>query len=136
MRQVFINRTRSSDDGTFGELRIDDPNDGEPLCYTGEPSWKDNGPDSCIPPGKYVCIPHTSPAHPNTWEITEVPNRVAILIHTGNAPKEDSRGCVLVGDNFGIVHGLPAVLDSAHTLKALKTLLPPKFELIITENLI
>lgn len=135
MRQVFINRTRSGTHGTFGEFRIDDPDSGEPICYTGEPSWKNNGPDSCIPPGTYICIPHNSPAHPNTWEITDVPDRTAILIHTGNAPEKDSLGCVLVGENLGTVNGLPAVLGSVNALKALKNLLPPTFQITITENL-
>lgn len=135
MRQVFINRTQSSDLGTFGELRIDDPTVGESVCYTCEPPWRANGPDSCIPIGTYTVIPHNSPAHPNTWEISGVSDRTAILLHNGNT-EQDSLGCVLVGDSLGTVNGLPAVLDSNKTLESLRSLLPPTFQLTITENLV
>jgi len=134
MRQVFINRTQSSDLGTFGELRIDDAVAGEPICYTCEPPWRNNGPDSCIPTGTYTVIPHNSPAHPNTWEISDVPDRNVILIHNGNTER-DSLGCVLVGDTLGTVNGLPAVLDSNKTLESLRSILPPTFQLQITETL-
>lgn len=128
MRNIYINRLRTSENGTFGEMKFDDPAS-DMICVTCEPPWHNNAPEiSCIPPGTYQCIPHNSPDHPNTWEVTGVPNRAAILIHNGNTAK-DTEGCVLVGENFGELNGLPAILNSNHALMQLRTLLPPEFML-------
>lgn len=68
--------------------------------YTLELPWRENQTDiSSIPAGVYNVISHNSADHPNTFEITNVPNRRAILIHTGNYPK-DFKGCVGVGMNI------------------------------------
>lgn len=98
-----------------------------PLCLTLERPWQDNQADiSCIPPGTYQCIPHNSPDHPNTWEISNVPNRSEILIHFGNYVSNSS-GCVLVGNGF-ITNGIG---DSQVTLNALRQTLPQNFTLEI-----
>lgn len=131
MNQYTLTRTKSGPDGTFGAITDEDDTQ---LCVTGEPA--PTGPHPCIPAGTYHCIPHNSPAHPNTWELENVPGRTAILIHSGNAPKEDSLGCILIGDRLGIVDDLPAVLDSNTTLKSLRALLPLEFDLTITESLV
>ena len=39
---------------------------------------------SCIPEGLYVCKKYSSPKYPDTWEITDVLNRSAILFHAAN----------------------------------------------------
>ena len=41
-----------------------------------------------------------------------VPGRGDILFHKGNIPHVDSKGCVLLGENFGILAGVTAVLAS------------------------
>ena len=127
-----INRISESDDGIFGQfLDVD----GNMLCVTGELPWLENAPQtSCIPEGTYHCIQHNSPNHPNTWEVTNVPNRSAILIHNGNAPKENSLGCILVGKAFGFIDGLPDVTESVITLNMLRTKLPSEFDLKIIND--
>jgi len=100
---------------------------------TCEPPENNNRPDTCIPPGTYIVIPHNSSTHPNTWEISNVPNRTAILIHDGNT-ENDTLGCVIVGDRLGTVDDLPAVLDSRLTLAALRREIPQTFTLVITED--
>jgi hypothetical protein len=103
------------------------------LCYTCELPWLDNETDkSCIPTGTYTCAPHNSPDHPNTWELLDVPGRDAVLIHNGNAAEEDSKGCILVGDRFGVIDGFPAVLNSVATLNILRGKFPPNFTLTIS----
>jgi hypothetical protein len=125
-----LNREESGDDGTLGELL--DP-DGDHLCYTCECPWLDNASGiSCIPSGTYACVPHNSPAHPDTWQLQDVPGRDEILIHNGNT-KMDSKGCILVGEPQGILDGLPAVLNSKATLAMLQQTLPGNFTLIITD---
>jgi len=124
----FITRQPSTGNGTFGELTDEG---GNHLCYTMELPWLGNQPGhSCIPEGTYNCVPHNSPAHPDTWEVTGVPNRSAILIHNGNT-MEDSEGCILVGSEEGILNGYPAVLHSVATLEKLREILPPRFVLVV-----
>lgn len=117
----FLTRQTSMPEGTFGQ--ISDQN-GEIICYTCELAWHDNEPQkSCIPIGTYNVIPHNSPSHPGTWEIVDVPERSAILIHNGNT-ENDSLGCILVGDSFGTIGGYPAVLNSNATLQKLRSIFP------------
>ncbi len=128
--QYTLTRQASSNDGVLGEIR--DPTQ-EHVCYTCELPWLENAPKtSCIPTGTYTCLPHDSEAHPNTWQLQNVPNRSEVLIHNGNAAKEDSLGCILVGSAFGKKDGLPAVLNSVATLNLLRQQLPKTFVLVIS----
>lgn len=103
-------------------------------CVTCELPWNNNHPQiSCIPAGTYHCIPHNSPAHPNTWEITGVPNRSEILIHNANLPSQ-LLGCVGVGKSFGYLGGKMAVMQSVAALTDLRTKLPAEFDLTITDD--
>lgn len=129
MNALLLKRLRTSDQGTFGELYMDDTR----LCVTCELPWKNNQHGvSCIPTGQYHYIPHNSPKHPDTWEIAAVPNRSAILIHEGNTIA-DTDGCILVGDRFGMIDDMPAVLDSKLTLHSLFGLIPEYGPIEITE---
>lgn len=123
MTELFIERTVSDDNGTFGTLTMEnDDHMVEQLCYTAEPP--PTGEHPCIPVGTYDCIPHNTPAHPDTWELANVPGRTAILIHDGNRPLKDTLGCILVGDKFGMLDGKPAVMDSKATMAMLRATLP------------
>lgn len=128
--QYTIQREPSTPDGTLGEW-MDEK--GNHICYTVELPWADNETDkSCIPCGNYKVIPHNSPAHPNVWEITNVPGRSGILIHAGNSEK-DVLGCIAVGDSQGEIKGLPAVFNSVSTLNKLRGELPSDFILTIIQ---
>lgn len=121
--RITLQRISEDQYGTHGELR----NENGLICYTLEHPWKNNKHDiSCIPPGVYGCIPHDTPAHPNVWEITNVPNRQAILIHSGNT-LADTKGCVLAGLNKTIL----GVSSSKAAINKLHTILPDKFEIAI-----
>lgn len=136
MRQVFINRTRSSDAGTFGELTIDDP-DSEYICVTCELPWKDNHPEtSCIPIGTYIFRIYNSPKHGAVWMADDVPGRLLIEIHAANWPS-DLLGCIGVGEDYSDDVGGkgPGVTHSQDTLKGLRSILPNIIEVKITENL-
>jgi hypothetical protein len=126
---ITLTRYQSADTGTFGKLF--DANNSF-LCYTCERPWYDNLPGkSCIPTGSYSVVPHNSADHPDTWELLNVTNRVAILIHNGNTIR-DTEGCILVGNPTGVIDGLPAVLHSVDTLNMLRKTLPQTFTLIIS----
>lgn len=129
MRNIYINRLRTDKNGTFGEMKFDDPAS-DTICVTAELPWDENLPDkSCIPSGSYVFESFISPVHGQTWKAKDVPGRSNIEIHEGNLPNKDSLGCIIVGENFGELGGLPAVLNSKVALMSLRTLLPPEFML-------
>ncbi len=105
MRLVRINYTLN---GTFGVML-----DGEyPMCLTLENPWKDNEPAvSCIPTGEYEVMPVNSPKFGATWEVVDVAGRTHILFHKGNTHL-DTHGCILLGERFGHLSGIPAILNS------------------------
>lgn len=64
---------------------------------TVENPWLNNRRNiSCIPIGTYTCKRYSSDKYPNTFEITNVPNRTHILFHIANWAK-DLEGCVGLG---------------------------------------
>lgn len=124
---IYLDRFKSNEDGTFGGLIMD----GEQLCFTVErPATGDH---PCIPTGVYDVIPHNSPKHPNTWEVTNVPGRTAILIHPANTANQ-LLGCIAPGDALGKINGIPGVLNSQDTFAMLKERLPSRFQLTITDG--
>ncbi len=125
-----LQRHSQSSEGTFGTL-CDAA--GTILCHTCELPWNNNKPSvSCIPSGFYNCIPHNSPKHPDTWEVSNVPNRSGILIHNGNTIA-DSDGCILVGMTEGWLGTQMAVLSSMQALNILRKMLPPSFMLSVLD---
>ncbi len=81
--------------GTHGVLLFDDET--PTGVFTLEEPWKDNQREiSCIPTGTYKLKEHDGTHFKDVWEVCNVPNRTAILIHAGNTIK-DTRGCILVG---------------------------------------
>ena len=108
--KVDIIRVHSSKAGTFGVLLIN----GMPIGVTGEQDWEDNKKEiSCIPTGQYWCKRVDTPKHGDTFEVTGVLGRSAILFHKGNLPLEHSQGCILVAEQFESLKGKQAVLASA-----------------------
>ena len=64
---------------------------------TVERPWKNNAKgESCIPAGDYVCKWQLSPSKGWCYQITNVPNRDRILIHSANFASE-LQGCVALG---------------------------------------
>lgn len=120
----------SSQKGTFGILY----RDSQPLCVTCEDPWNNNAKGiSCIPSGGYKVRKHSGPRYQNVWEVTSVPGRTAILIHSGNTIN-DTQGCILVGKGFAMFGDLPAITESVATLNMLRKELPDEFTLIITRG--
>jgi hypothetical protein len=75
--------------------------------------------ETCIPLGEYPLGTRFSPrfsprlGHDLIW-VQKVPGYEFILIHTGNT-KNDTEGCLIIGDKIGVVNGLDAVLNSKVT---------------------
>lgn len=91
---------------------------------------------SCIPEGKYEVHKIISPTKGKCFQVMNVPNRTAILIHIGNyasGVKIDTQGCILVGLRFIDLNqdGNIDVADSTKALSTLLSLLPDTFNLYI-----
>jgi len=129
VKEFYLKRIESNSFGTFGVLIDRRPVLGIPFALTVEPPWRDNKKYvSCIPLGSYLCRSVDSPRFGHTWEVTGVDGRTHILFHKGNrgAPSiestsdknprysSDTQGCILVGEEFGILAGgQPGLLSSS-----------------------
>ncbi len=83
-----------------------------PFAVCMEPPWRDNHHDiSCIPDGHYTLKPYKRKSGVWAWEVTNVPNRTDILLHSGNF-LEDTKGCILVAESFERLNNKNAVVDS------------------------
>ena len=131
-------RISYSGEGTFGVLLAGGGGphyDDIPFCVTLERPWRNNAVGvSCIPVGNYICKRVASPKFGNTFEITNVPGRTHILFHAGNLV-DDTHGCVITGEEFGILAGQSAVLSSGKAFREFMSKLKDtdKFALIIKE---
>ena len=109
-----LHLTRVSTDtevGTFGVLQWADAR--APFAVTLENPWFDNERNvSCIPDGRYGCEHVDSPRFGSTWEVANVPDRTHILFHKGNTHVH-TQGCILVGEQFTFLDGIPGVGASA-----------------------
>lgn len=105
---VRIVRVTEYRGATMGVLCIND----KPEMLTLEEAWRDNRKnESCIPTGNYQLVRHRSPRFGMTFQVANVPDRSAILIHPGNTIK-DTDGCLLVGFTIGQLEQEPAILQS------------------------
>lgn len=83
-----------------------------PFCLTIERPWLNNEREkSCIPVGDYICKRINSPKFGITFQVWNVLGRAEILFHKGNI-MDDSHGCIIVGERFDPLNGMPAVLAS------------------------
>jgi len=113
MKDFKLTRIVQNNDGMFGVLIDNDI----PFCLTVERTWKDNQEDiSCIPAGDYKCKRVLSPRFGNTFEVANVPNRTHILFHKGNID-EDTKGCIILGEQYESLYGKIAVLSSGKAFK-------------------
>lgn len=120
MKNVYLLRMVSSDQGTEGILAIDDFS-----CKTIELPWKNNHPNiSCIPTGTYDVIIRQSPHFGKIYWVRNVPNRHWVLMHPGNWAGDTSKGyksnvegCILLGMHSGVLANQRAVLNSRVAVK-------------------
>lgn len=131
---------------TEGELEIFDEDTGELefVCKTLELPWRDNKVgESCIPEGFYDVVPRTSKKYKDHLHVLDVEGRSLILIHPANfvgsknprTGRSDLKGCIAVGSKFGDINsdGIPEILNSKNTFKALMEVAPDGFVLEVTQ---
>ncbi len=129
MKQVYLFRTRISDQGTEGILATDGF-----FSKTLELPWRNNKRSiSCIPSGMYTVQIRQSPKYGSVYWVTNVPNRSWILIHAGNFAGDTSKGfkthvngCILLGKDHGFLGGQRAVLSSRVTVRKFRSAMQDK----------
>lgn len=93
--------------------------------FTLEDQWRDNARgNSCIPAGVYRVVPHGweagSPVKfKQVWEVKNVPNRTAILLHAGNTHM-DTEGCILLGMGMQVTQLQSRVDDSRTAIELMR----------------
>lgn len=114
--RIIIDRAYPKPDYIIGNMSVD----GQWLCSTLEPPWKDNARNvSCIPSGIYeVRLAYSAKFNGVRPLLVNVPGRSSILIHEGNT-RRDTEGCILVGLNTA----KGKVLQSRKTLSKLLALM-------------
>jgi len=114
---------RATNSPTFGIMLVD----GMPVFVTLELPWMNNEPQiSCIPTGSYTCRKRKASESitagiGEAFEVVDVPNRSDILIHVGNTV-DDIKGCILIGEKFGMIDWKPAILGSRSSYQKFLTL--------------
>jgi hypothetical protein len=103
------------------------------FCATLEPPDKLNEKSrSSIPTGQYICRRYSSAAHPDTFQITNVPGRDYVLFHAGNSVA-DTEGCPLLGQYHGkLASHERAVLNSGQTFTSFMRMLAGEDEFHLT----
>lgn len=134
---MFLQLTRLSDNGvqTTGCLVVKSP-EGKKIAEfdTLELSYKNNQRRiSCIPDGTYSVVPKFSFRHGTCFEVQNVPERDAILIHKGNFNSQ-TKGCILIGHGFKDVNNdfELDVLNSKIAMEQLLVVLKAPTSIIIT----
>jgi hypothetical protein len=112
MRAILTRSAESTDEGTFGDLQV---NDGLRLSVwkTGELPDRGNAPGlSCIPLGTYLCKKLYSPAHKrDVYHVMAVPGRTDVELHPANVMGDKEKGfqsqllgCIALGKDTAIFH--------------------------------
>lgn len=116
MQGVVLKRIFDDGQRTFGVLVCTT----RPLVLTIENPWINNKRNiSCIPVGRYKCKRFISSRFGETFKILDVPDRgetEPIIFHIGNRD-DNTRGCPIIGSEFGELYGEPAVLNSKKGFK-------------------
>ncbi len=116
MKTFRLLRVAYIPDGTFGVLFDEET----PFCLTLEREWKDNKRNvSCIPKDNYLCESIWSNKFGSTYEVKEVKGRSHILFHKGNI-EDDSHGCIILGEQFGVLGEKNAILCSGDAFAEFK----------------
>lgn len=137
--KVICLRTFGNDKQTLGVMVITSPTEG--VIFSGRtlelPDKKNANNVSCILPGKYLCKYTMSPSFGiKTYEITSVPGRAGVRIHSANYYSQ-LRGCISLGDSHKDINadGQLDTIHSGDTVKAFEKLMNYEdFELEIIEN--
>lgn len=135
---AILQRTSSSDQGTFGEFVCEGYS-----CFSMELPWRFNKKQiSCIPAGTYKCQLFESPKFGRyLYRLEKVPGRTVILIHPANWAGDTHKGfrtqlngCISLGEKVGTLEGQKALIGSKNAVQKLHDLLKgEQFTLVIRD---
>ena len=139
MKTATLTRTKTSDQGTFGTMVIN-----EHSYVSGELPWRDNHNElSCIPVGMYTCTwRFSNHFQKNLYHVENVKGRDGVLIHpahlmgdTTKGLKSELLGCIALGKVKGIINAQEAVLQSKAAIDEFNEYLNGQpVELVIVEK--
>ena len=138
MDRIILERFETSDQGTFGKLRI--YND---TFYTMELPWRDNSNNfSCVPVGIYECR-FTMSAHfkRKMFLVDGVNNRTGIRIHSANFAGDKTlglkcqlNGCIALGLHVGQMGGQKCLLLSSPAVRKFESLMSGESFILEVKN--
>lgn len=124
--ELDLDRTPSTAGTTFGKLFIDKSFfshtlEDEIRELQGIPVEQWKVPDyTCIPSGRYrITLENSARFGPDTITVNDVPGFTAIRMHGGN-DKDDTEGCIIVGDQINREKGTISGSQVHGVLKRLK----------------
>lgn len=119
--KLLLDRKEYRDTSTLGDLYVDGNWEAVSLEDAIQPNGVKVAGETCIPPGTYTVVITPSPKFKrNLPLLLDVPGFDGIRIHPGNTP-DDTSGCLLVGENFRLVAGVPFLLQSGRAFDRLFT---------------
>lgn len=127
MERIILIREKSTDQGTFGRIRI-----GLDYFYTLELPWRDNQNNiSCIPAGIYRCTMTLSSRFKKRMYLVDgVNKRTGIRIHSANLAgdktigyKSQLSGCIALGEKIGFIEKQRAILLSTSAIRKFESLM-------------
>lgn len=130
MKKALLTRLDSSDQGTFGKIKVDSL-----TLFTGELPRRENKSNiSCIPAGLYRCVWTFSPRFKRFMYLVEnVPQRTGIRKHSANLMGDKSlglkcqlNGCIALGEKLGWINGQKALLLSAPAMRRFESFMERK----------
>lgn len=132
MDRIILERIETSDQGTFGKIRINDK-----IYFTLELPWRDNITDrSCIPCGLYECNFTLSARFKRLmYLVGGVNGRSGIRIHSANLAgdkyngkglRAQLNGCIALGEKVGMIDNQKAILLSKPAVSSFERLMDQK----------
>lgn len=121
MRSVILQRTETSDEGTFGVLTA-----GGLSLHTGELPNRNNENDlSCIPAGVYQCaLTFSNHFKRALYLVLHTDGRAGVRIHAANLMGDRKKGfisqllgCIALGERRGLIGNQKAILVSQSALR-------------------
>lgn len=135
MKKLVLARIQSLDDRTLGYLFVFNESLEVHRFVTLELPWKQNARQvSCIPVGRYVVEPRSSPKYGNHLHVLDVPGRDMILVHSLNYP-DQTQGCIGIGQRFSDIDkdGRLDISASRYALDLLTQFVTEKTSLVVVD---
>lgn len=117
--KLVLSRKEYGDTSTLGDLYVDGEWESVTLEDAIQPNDVKIPGQTCIPDGTYTVVITPSPKFKRDLPLlVNVPGFDGIRIHPGNTP-DDTAGCLLVGENYQMIAGVPFLMHSGRAFDRL-----------------